>query len=149
LIARSLSSIPDEKQGFSRIRRGAKTWRNIQRYDAMQQSRRPQRLEVQIQHEVSLMISRDLKDPRVGFVTVTGVRLSPDLRHARVFVSAMGTEKQRKESLEALNHAAGWIRRELGQRVRMKFLPDIIFDVDTSQEYGERIDRLLDDIRES
>jgi ribosome-binding factor A len=95
------------------------------------------------------MISRDLKDPRVGFVTVTGVRLSPDLRHARVFVSAMGTEKQRKESLEALNHAAGWIRRELGQRVRMKFLPDIIFDVDTSQEYGERIDRLLDDIRES
>jgi len=115
----------------------------------MQTSRRPQRLEVQIQHEVSLMISRDLKDRRVGFVTVTGARMSPDLRHARVFVSAMGTEKQKMESLEALNHAAGWIRRELGQRVRMKFLPEIIFDADTSQEYGERIDKLLDEIRES
>lgn len=115
----------------------------------MQQSRRPQRLEVQIQHEVSLMISRDLKDRRVGFVTVTGVRLSPDLRHARIFVSAMGSERQKKESMEALNHAAGWVRRELGQRIRTKFLPEIVFDTDTSQEYGERIDRLLDDIRES
>jgi ribosome-binding factor A len=95
------------------------------------------------------MISRDLKDRRVGFVTVTGVRLSPDLRHARIFVSAMGSERQKKESMEALNHAAGWVRRELGQRIRTKFLPEIVFDTDTSQEYGERIDRLLDDIRES
>lgn len=114
----------------------------------MQTSRRPQRLEVQIQHEVSLMISRDLKDRRVGFVTITGVHMSSDLRHARIFVSAMGTEKQRNDSIEALNHAAGWIRRELGQRIRMKFLPEIIFDTDTSQEYGERIDKLLDDISE-
>ncbi len=94
------------------------------------------------------MVSRDLKDHRVGFVTITGVQLSPDLRHARIFVSTMGTEKQKKDSIDALNHAAGWIRRELGQRIRMKFLPEIIFDTDTSQEYGERIDRLLDDIRE-
>ncbi len=105
-------------------------------------------MEVQIQHEVSLMISRDLKDPRVGFVTITGVRISPDLRHARVFVSAMGTEKQKKESVEALNHAAGWIRHELGQRIRMKFLPEIAFETDTSQEYGERIDKLIDEIQQ-
>ncbi len=115
----------------------------------MTASRRPQRLEVQIQHEVSLMLSRDLKDRRVGFVTVTGVRMSPDLRHARIFVSAMGAEKQKEESLHALNHAAGWIRHELGQRIRMKFLPEIVFDIDTSQDYGERIDRLLDEIREN
>ncbi len=115
----------------------------------MTASRRPQRLEVQIPHEVSLMLSRDLKDRRVGFVTVTGVRMSPDLRHARIFVSAMGAEKQKEESLQALNHAAGWIRHELGQRIRMKFLPEIVFDIDTSQDYGERIDRLLDEIRES
>ncbi|HYK91698.1 MAG TPA: 30S ribosome-binding factor RbfA [Acidobacteriota bacterium] len=113
----------------------------------MQSSRRSQRMEVQIQHEVSLMIARDLKDRRVGFVTVTGVRMSPDLRHARIFVSAMGTEKQRDESLDALNHATGWIRHELGQRIRMKFLPEIVFEADTSQQYGERIDKLLDDIR--
>ncbi len=106
-------------------------------------------MEVQIQHEVSLMLSRDLKDRRVGFVTVTGVRMSPDLRHARIFISAMGSEKQRKDSIDALNHAAGWIRHELGQRIRMKFLPEIVFETDSSQDYGERIDKLLDDIREN
>lgn len=113
----------------------------------MSQSRRPQRLALQIQHEISLIISRNVKDPRVGMVTVTGVDLSPDLRYARVFVSVMGTEK-REETIEALNHAAGWIRRELGQRVRMKFLPEIAFREDVSQEYGEHIDSLLDKIKE-
>lgn len=103
---------------------------------------------MQIQQEVSLMLSRKMKDRRVGFVTVTGVEMSPDLRHAKIFVSAMGTELEKKQSLEALNHAAGWIRHELGQRVRMKFLPEIVFRTDTSMEYGERIDRLLDEIRE-
>ncbi len=114
----------------------------------MQPSRRPQRLALQIQHEVSLMISRDMKDRRIGFVTVTGVQMSPDLRHAKIFVSLMGSESEKKESLEALNHATGWVRHELGQRIRMKFLPDIIFLTDTSQDYGEHIDRLIDEIHE-
>ena len=94
------------------------------------------------------MIFRDMKDRRVGFVTVTGVQMSPDLRHAKIFVSLMGSESEKKESLEALNRANGWVRHELGQRIRMKFLPDVIFLTDTSQEYGERIDRLIDEIRE-
>ena len=114
----------------------------------MHQSRRPQRLALQIQHEVSMMIFRDMKDRRIGFVTVTGVEMSPDLRHARVFVSLMGSEEGKKEGLEALNHAAGWIRHELGQRIRMKFLPDIVFLTDTSQDYGEHIDKLIDEIHE-
>ena len=114
----------------------------------MHQSRRPQRLALQIQHEVSMMIFRDMKDRRIGFVTVTGVEMSPDLRHARVFVSLMGSEEEKKESLAALNHAAGWIRHELGQRIRMKFLPDIVFLTDTSQDYGEHIDKLIDEIHE-
>jgi len=114
----------------------------------MQPSRRPQRIALQIQHEVSLMISRDMKDRRIGFVTVTGVRMSPDLRHAKIFISLMGSENDKKESLATLNHATGWIRRELGQRIRMKFLPDIVFLKDTSQEYGERIDRLIGEIHE-
>ncbi len=114
----------------------------------MQPSRRPQRLALQIQHEVSLMISRDMKDRRVGFVTVTGVQLSPDLRHARIFISLMGSDSEKKDSLEALNHAAGWIRHELGQRIRTKFLPEIAFQMDTSQEYGEHIDKLIDEIHE-
>jgi ribosome-binding factor A len=103
---------------------------------------------LQIQQEVSLMISRNMKDRRVGFVTVTGVQMSTDLRHAKVFVSLMGSENEKEETLEALNHAAGWIRHELGQRIRARFTPDIVFLTDTSQEYGERIDRLIDEIHE-
>ena len=96
-----------------------------------------------------MMLFRNVKDRRIGLVTVTGVDLSPDLRHAKVFVSTMGSDREKSESLEALNHASGWIRHELGQRIRMKFLPEIVFRADTSQEYGERIDRLLDEIKES
>jgi ribosome-binding factor A len=103
---------------------------------------------LQIQHEISAMLTRDMKDRRIGFVTVTGVQMSTDLRHAKVFISSMGTEKEKDSSLEALNHASGWIRHELGQRIRIKFLPEIVFMPDTSQEYGERIDKLLDKIRE-
>jgi ribosome-binding factor A len=95
------------------------------------------------------MIFRDMKDRRVGFITVTGVQLSPDLKHARIFVSLMGSETEKKESLDTLNHATGWIRHELGQRIRTKFLPDIVFLTDTSQDYGERIDQLIDKIHES
>jgi ribosome-binding factor A len=115
----------------------------------MQPSRRPKRLALQIQQEVSLMISRNMKDRRVGFVTVTGVQLSPDLRHARIFISLMGSESDKKESLETLKHATGWVRHELGQRIRMKFLPEIVFQMDTSQEYGDHIDQLIDEIHEN
>jgi ribosome-binding factor A len=115
----------------------------------MQPSRRPQRLALQIQHEVSLMISRDMKDRRVGFVTITGVQLTPDLRHAKIFISFMGSEAEKTESLETLNHAIGWIRHELGQRIRTKFLPEIVFVTDTSQDYGEHIDKLIEEIHEN
>jgi ribosome-binding factor A len=112
----------------------------------MQPSRRPQRLALQIQHEVSLMISRDMKDRRVGFITITGVQLTPDLRHAKIFISFMGSEAEKIESLETLNHANGWIRHELGQRIRTRFLPEIVFVEDTSQDYGAHIDKLIEEI---
>jgi ribosome-binding factor A len=114
----------------------------------MPTSRRSQRLALQIQHEISTMLLRNVKDRRIGMVTVTGVDLSPDLRHARVYVSCMGTDQERAGTMVALNHAAGWIRHELGQRIRMKFLPELVFQIDASLEYGERIDRLLDEIKE-
>jgi len=95
-----------------------------------------------------MMIARNLKDRRVGFVTVTGVQMSPDLRHAKIFVSLMGSGEEKESSMAALNHASGWIRHELGQRMRMKFLPEIVFLTDTSQEYGEHIDKLIDEIHE-
>jgi ribosome-binding factor A len=102
----------------------------------MQTSRRPQRLALQIQQEISMMLFRNVKDRRIGMVTVTGVDMSPDLRHARVYVSCMGTDQEKAATLLALNHAAGWIRRE------------VVFLTDASLEYGERIDRLLDEIKE-
>jgi ribosome-binding factor A len=115
----------------------------------MQPSRRPQRVALEIQHEVSLILSRNMKDRRIGFVTVTGVEISPDLRHAKVFISSLGSETEKKSNLETLNHASGWVRHELGQRIRMKFLPEITFYWDHSQEYGERIERLLDETRKN
>ena len=114
----------------------------------MQTSRRPQRLALQIQHEVSMMLSRDVKDRRIGMVTVTGADMSPDLRYARIFVSCMGSAEEKAKTMQALRHAAGWIRRELGQRIRMKFLPEVEFRTDDSLDYGDRIDRLLDEIKE-
>jgi len=113
----------------------------------MQPSRRPQRLALQIQREISLMLSRGLKSHNIGFVTVTGVRMSADLKYARVFVSLMGSEDEKKESFEALRGAAGRIRHELGSRIRTRFLPEIDFVLDTAQEYGDRIDSLLAEIR--
>jgi ribosome-binding factor A len=115
----------------------------------MQTTRRTQRLALQIQQEIGMMLYRGVKDPRIGMVTITGVDLSPDLHHARVYFSTLGNEKRKQESMEALNHAAGWIRRELGQRIRMKYSPELVFRIDSSQEYGEHIDQLLDEIKES
>jgi ribosome-binding factor A len=112
----------------------------------MQPSRRPQRLALQIQREISLMLSRGLKGHDIGFVTVTGVRLSADLKHARVFISPMGSEDEKKESLEALRNAAGRVRHELGSCIRTRYLPEIEFLIDTSQEYGDHIDSLLAEI---
>ncbi len=88
-----------------------------------------------------------MKDRRIGFVTVTGVQMSPDLRHAKIFISTMeGSEGGKEVTLEILNRASGWIRRELGHKIRVKFLPDIVFLNDSSQDYGEKIDRLIDEI---
>ncbi len=113
----------------------------------MQPSRRPQRLALEIRHEISMMLFRDLKDRRIGLVTITDVEMSPDLRHAKVFVSAMGSAADKKASLDGLNHAAGWIRHELGQRIRIRYLPEIVFLADSSLEYGEHIDQLLDEAK--
>src|SRR6266568_7000322 len=86
-----------------------------------------------------------LKDPRVGFATVTGVKMSPDLRQAKVFVSVLGSEQDREASLEAIRHAAPHLRSTLGREVRLKFLPMLEIVEDTTAAYGERIEQLLRD----
>lgn len=105
--------------------------------------RRTRRLGETLKAELSDIIQRELKDPRIGFVTITGVDVSPDLRQARVFLSIMGDEKTREEGIAGLTQARGHIRSELGKRVRLKFLPELHFRIDPSIEEGLRISKLI------
>jgi ribosome-binding factor A len=89
-------------------------------------------------------ITDDLKDPRIGFVTVTGVETSPDLRHARVYVSVLGSDEQRSDALEGLNSSAGFLQSKVGQELRMKRTPTLEFLYDDSIDRGMRITELLD-----
>lgn len=89
-----------------------------------------------------------LKDPRVGFVTITGAETSPDLRHATVFYSVLGTDEERAATATALTHAAPHLQARLAGQVRMKFTPVLEFRVDPSIEHGARINQLLHDLAE-
>jgi ribosome-binding factor A len=91
---------------------------------------------------------QSLKDPRVGFVTVTAVRVSPDLRRARVLVSVLGDDDARKASLEGLRSATPVLRAELGRQMRMKYLPDLVFELDQGADRAERIEELLHKIHQ-
>ncbi|MFZ3100987.1 MAG: 30S ribosome-binding factor RbfA [Desulfitobacteriaceae bacterium] len=104
---------------------------------------RSSRLAETLKVEISQMIREELKDPRIGFVTVTTIDVAEDLGHAKVFVSVLGDEAQRKASLEGLNRAAGFVRREIGQRVRLRYAPEIVFKYDPSIEHGAHIAKLL------
>ena len=104
---------------------------------------RIEKLQELIKQEMSKMLLTDLKDPRIGFVTVTDVEMTGDLREAKIYVSVMGEQEQIKSSLEGLNSALGFIRREIGQRIRLRFTPEISFALDTSLDYGDHIQKLL------
>lgn len=88
-----------------------------------------------------------LKDPRVGFVTVVGVRVTPDLRRARVFYTTMGDERARRATAAALRSARGHLRKVIGDQVRMKVLPDLDFEEDESVQTADRIEQLLQQVR--
>jgi len=97
-----------------------------------------------IRHELADILLRKIKDPRVGFVTMTKVDLSDDLRHAKVFVSIMGDEARKKEAMKGLRSAAHFMRGELGRRLKMRSTPELMFILDESIERG---DRMLDTLR--
>jgi ribosome-binding factor A len=96
-----------------------------------------------IRDEVSRLLLRDIHDQRIGFVTLTGASVSPDLRNVRVFVSILGDETARAASLAALQGAAGYIQKALFRNLRLRYSPAVEFQVDDSLERGERIDRML------
>ncbi len=108
---------------------------------------RSDRISELILQEVSLIIRSEVKDPGIGFVTLTRVDVSSDLRHARIHVSIMGDEEEKTRSLKALNRAKGYIRSSFGGRVRLKYLPTMVFVLDRSLEKVKRIDDLLKDMK--
>jgi ribosome-binding factor A len=101
-----------------------------------------------IQTEVAEMISAELKDPRIGFATVTEVDVSGDLHHARVSVSVLGSADDQQKSLEGLTSAAGYVRHELAQRLRLRRVPELTFVLDPAAAQSERLEMLLEKLRE-
>lgn len=106
---------------------------------------RSQRVSEVIHHEISSMLQFELKDPRIGFVTITGVDLTQDIQHAKIYFTVMGDEAARKQTTVGLEKAIPFIRRELGKRLHLRTVPEIVFIYDQSIEYGNRIEALLKD----
>jgi ribosome-binding factor A len=104
------------------------------------------RVDEAVRAVLSDAISTDLQDPRVGFVTVTAVKTSPDLRHARVYVSVLGDEAARQASLEGLRSAHGYLQGRLSAELRLKHTPTLTFDYDDSVDRGMRISRLIEEL---
>jgi ribosome-binding factor A len=96
-----------------------------------------------IQKEISEMLLKTVKDPRIGFVTITRVIMSEDCRLAKVYFSVAGTGEEKERSLKGLNSAKGYVRKELGRRVRLRYTPEIIFKFDPSVEYAIHIGEVL------
>jgi len=108
---------------------------------------RVSRVGEQIKKELSQILQQELKDPRIGFVTITLVEMSGDLQHAKVYVSVMGDEEQKKNTLAALNKAKGFIRSEIGRRITLRHTPELVFKVDESIEHGQYINQLLREVK--
>ncbi len=111
--------------------------------------RRPERLAEAIREEVAQLVSFELKDPRIGLVTVTRVEVSRDLGHARVHVGILGGEAERKKALQALHSASAFVRRELAQRLGIRQVPEVDFRYDKGMEATERVARLLEEDKAS
>jgi ribosome-binding factor A len=113
---------------------------------AVASPQRVEKLRELIREEVSDIIHRSLKDPRIGFASVTDVELSSDLRHAKIYVSVLGGEQERQRTMEALQNAVGFVRTELSRRIRIYRAPEIQFRLDRSIERGTRVMELLREI---
>ncbi|PLR97236.1 30S ribosome-binding factor RbfA [Bacillus sp. T33-2] len=111
-------------------------------------SHRANRVGEQMKKELGDIIGRKIKDPRIGFVTVTDVQVTGDLQQAKVYISVLGGDEQKENTLKGLAKAKGFIRSEIGQRIRLRKTPEIIFEFDESIDYGNRIESLLHQIHD-
>ena len=109
----------------------------------MGQGSRPDRVGEEIRHELATMLSRHVHDPGIGFVTLTRVKVSPDLQQARVFYTMLGDAAKRKDTERALVRATPFLRRQIGARIRLRRVPEIRFEFDESVENQDRIERIL------
>ena len=108
---------------------------------------RSNRVAEQMKKELGEIIARKLKDPRIGFVTVTDVEVTGDLQQATVFITVLGDDRKRRETLKGLTQAKGFMRTEIGQRIRLRKTPELMFELDKSFDYGNKIDNLLKQIK--
>jgi ribosome-binding factor A len=108
---------------------------------------RPSRVGDQIRSELAEVIAREVHDPGIGFLTITHVTLTPDLQTARVYYTSLGDDKARRETARALGRASSFLRRHIGQRLRLKRVPELQFFYDESIERHDRIERILQEIR--
>lgn len=106
-------------------------------------SRRVEQVAGLLRTELSEVVRREVQDPRVGFITITAVDVSPDLKNARVFVSCLGTGEEQRQSLRALRHASGFLRATLGGRLHLRAVPHLDFKLDSSMAEAEEVQRVL------
>ncbi|HLC42456.1 MAG TPA: 30S ribosome-binding factor RbfA [Methylomirabilota bacterium] len=111
------------------------------------QAKRIDRINQLIKEEISEVLQRELKDPRIGFVTVTEVDVSKDLHHAKVFVSVLGSDEEWRSTIEALESAGGFIRHWLRQHIRLRYIPELAFRPDRSMAHSAHIQRLLEELK--
>ena len=109
---------------------------------------RANRVAEQIKKEISDIVNNKIKDPRIGFITITDVEVTGDLQQAKIFFSILGDEEERESSLLGLDKASGFIRSEIGRRIRLRKVPEISFEYDVAHEYGNHIDALLRNLEE-
>ena len=112
-------------------------------------SHRPERVSELIRQAVGAFLTGDVRDPRIGFVTVIGVDVSADLTHANVRVSVMGTEEEKTKSLEGLGSAARYLRAQLSRELQLRTSPELHFHLDRGIEHAQRIDRVLKELKET
>jgi ribosome-binding factor A len=111
-------------------------------------TQRTERIDELLRQEIGVLLAKEISDPRIGFATITDVETAPDLRHAKVWVSVIGPQAERKATVIALQQAMGYIRRELGHRLRIKRIPELHIHLDDTAERGTRVLKLISELEE-
>lgn len=109
-------------------------------------SQRAQRVAETIHKEISGLLIKGLKDPRIGFVTITAVDVTADLRQAKVYYTLMGSQEDREQNQAGLDSSSSYIRQQLGRALHLRYIPEIRFEYDSSVDYGQHIEQLLSDV---